>query len=96
MSGYSPPAVSCRIPATLEPAAMTVRVVHSANEHEGTPIIPSRPALLEPPGLLHPPALPPLLPPSLPPPAGSPPAPHRPNLFLPFLCLLSLSPPAYR
>ena len=38
MSGYSPPAVSCRIPATLEPAAMTVRVVHSANEHEGTPI----------------------------------------------------------
>ncbi len=75
MSGYSPPAVSCRIPATLEPAAMTVRVVHSANEHEGTPIIPSRPALLEPPGLLHPPALPlffllRLL--------------HRPNLFPPF------------
>ena len=62
MSRYSPPAICRRVSATLEPAAMTVRVVLSANEHEGTPIIPSRPALLEPPGLLHPvPALPPLL-----------------------------------
>ena len=66
--------------------------------------------MLEPPGLLHPPALPlfffliflrrlflgrlPFV--CLLLTRWQSPAPHGSDLFLPFLCLLSLSPPAYR